>query len=273
MQMTQIKEATRTLSWSDLSKLWTPDSVKEDRQGVVRQLLSRAAAHQRSGQPAPGPEALETGYEEAIRRAVEGTRQAHARLSQEKRDAGRMFHLLEAYPPARRRIQARNDRRFQTWGFFECLAERSRDLMERDPQAAVETAELALAVAQGLPASVYGEERVYDFQAEALTLLTQARRVSGDLKAAGEALEHAGALLALGTGDLLAKAELESARAALLRDLGRPEEAEAAGRRAVSLAHRAGGPRDPRRRGLDESHSDLRRGGRTPIPAFRPRRH
>ncbi|MFL6194146.1 MAG: hypothetical protein ACJ75H_08240 [Thermoanaerobaculia bacterium] len=270
--MTQIEEATDTLSWKDLEKLWAPGTVREDRQDLVRRLMSRAGAHARSGEPAPGAAAFEAGYEEAIRRAVEGTRQAHTRLMQERREAGRMLHLLETYPPARRRIQARNDRRFQTWGLFDCLLGRSRDLLERDPLAALEAAELALAVAQGLPAALYGEERVHDFQAEALIALTHARRVAGDVKGASEALEHAGALLALGTGDLLDKAELESARAALLRDLGRPEEAETAGRRAVRLAHRAGGPRDARRRSADDP-SDLRRGGRPPIPAFRPRRH
>jgi predicted RNA polymerase sigma factor len=67
-------------------------------------------------------------------------------------------------------------------------------------------------------------------------------------------------MLAMGTGDLLEKAELESARAALLRDLGRPEEAEEAGRRALRLAHRVGGPkRSVLHRDLDDTAPHLRR--------------
>ena len=52
-------------------------------------------------------------------------------------------------------------------------------------------------------------------------------------------------MLAMGTGDPLEKAELESARAALLRDLGRPREPRQAGAPGAAAAHRAGGPQEP----------------------------
>jgi len=270
-------EETQTLSWSEIEELLQAETGREGRQGIVRRLLSRAARSQREGiaprEIAWPPEAPEA-YEEPIRRSIETTKRVREQRMQERRNAGRLWDLLESHPPARRRMLVRNDRRFQTWGLYDCLVERYHVLLEREPAAAAESAELALAVAQSLAPAIYGEERVRDFEGEALVLLGQARRVGGDLEGAGTALEQAGEVLRMGTGDLLERAELESARAALLRELGRPEEAELAGRRAVRLAHRVGGPRDRTApRSLDDTHPDLRHGGRFPIPAFRPRRH
>jgi tetratricopeptide (TPR) repeat protein len=273
--MTSTEEKTRVLSWTELGNLMRPEIGPEGRQAIVRMLLSEAARRRREGGAAPRePQWEEAAYEEPIRKAVANARHAQERLTQERRNAGRLWEILESHPPARRRILARNDRRFQNRGFYDCLIERVHAFLEREPAVAVEAAELALAVSQGLSPATYGEERVYDFQTEALVALGQARRVAGDLEGAEAALDQAAAMLGLGSGDPLEKAELESARAALLRDQGRIEEAEAAGRRALVLSHRAGGPRERnRQRSLDDSHPDLRRGRRFPIQGFRPRMH
>src|SRR3954464_9381308 len=242
------KETPHTLSWTDVEKLCQPEAAGEERREIVRRLVSRAARQPRRETPGAGlPDAARPGdYEDALRRAVERTRQSQERLTQEKRDADRLWTLLEGHTPARRAILIRNDRRFQTWGLFECLRERTLALLDREPAAALQSAELALVTAQSLYPALYGEERVHDFQAEALIALAQARRVAGDLEEAGTALEQARTVLAMGNGDLLEKAELESTRAALLRDLGRPEEAEEADRKALRLARRAGGPKRAR---------------------------
>jgi tetratricopeptide (TPR) repeat protein len=272
--MTSIEKNTQALSWTELGRLLQPEVGPEVRQAVVRTLLSEAARRQREGTSLHEPQWEEAAYEKPIQRAVAEARRSQERLMQERRNAGRLWEILESHPPSRRRILARNDRRFQNWGFYDCLIERAHHFLEREPAAATESAELALAVAQGLSTATYGEDRVHDFQTEALIALGQARRVAGDLGEAQEALDHAAAVLELGSGDPLERAELESARAALLRDQGRLEEAEAAGRRAVVLSHRAGGPRDrTRQRSLDDSHPDLRRGRRIPIQGFRPRTH
>lgn len=255
------KNVPQALSWADVEKLCQPEAGGRERQEIVRRLVSQAARNAWRGTPDAGlPDAAEPEeYEDALRRAVERTRQSHERLAQEKRDAERLWALLESHTPARRAILIRNDRRFQTWGLYQCLRERSQNLLEREPEAALQAAEWALVTARSLSPALYGEERVHDFQAEALIALAQARRVGGDLAAAGTALEQARTMLAMGSGDLLEKAELESARAALLRDLGRPEEAEEAGRKALRLAHRAGGPKRPGRlRDLDDTNPHLR---------------
>jgi tetratricopeptide (TPR) repeat protein len=236
------KETPQALSWTDVEKLFQPEAGGEERREIVRRLVSQAARRTPPGTGFPGA-ARPEDYEDALRRAVERTRQSRERLAQEKRDAERLWFLLESHTPARRAILIRNDRRFQTWGLFECLRERALALMDREPAAALQSAELALATAQSLYPALYGAERVHDFQAEALIALAQTRRIAGDLAGAETALEQARTVLAMGNGDLLEKAELESTRAALLRDLGRPEEAEEAGRRALRLARRAGGPK------------------------------
>ena len=252
------KDKSPALSWADLGKLFAPESG-QDRQEIVRQLIVQAAHNARQGTVPQAPAVPVDEYEEALRRAVQETRETHERLAEERRDAERLWNLLQSHPPTRRRFLIRNDRRLQTWGFYECLRERSQHLLEREPGAVLEAADLALTVAQCLSPALYGEERVYDFQAEALIVLAQARRVGGDLEGAATALDQARAMLAMGTGDLLERAELESARAALLRDLGHPEEAEEAVRKAERLAHRVGGPKEPdRRRSLEETDPGLR---------------
>lgn len=267
------QEVQPTLSWADVDRLSQPETGGEDRREIVRRLVARAAHNPQRAAASPWSVVPEAGgYEEALRRVVEATRQRQKLLMRERSDAGRLWNLVEGQPPARRRILIRNDRRFQTWGFYDCLLERYQILLEREPQAAIEAAELALAAAQGLSPAAYGEESVRDFQGVALIALGTARRVAGDLEGAQTALDQAGAMLAMGTGDLLERAELESARAALLRDLGRPEEAEQAGRRAVRLAHRAGGPKSPaKRRDLDDTDPHLRHKRRASISGFRPR--
>jgi len=257
------KDTPQALSWADVEKLLQAETGGRERQKIVRRLVWQAARNASRGMPGTAlPGAVEPErYEDSIRRAVEGTRRIQERLAREKRDADRLWHLLEGHAPARRGILIRNDRRFQSWGLYECLRERSHALLEREPGAALQAAELALVTAQSLSPALYGEERVHDFQAEALIVLAQARRVAGDLEGAGTALDQARAMLAMGTGDLLERAELESTRAALLRDLGRPEEAEEAGRKALRLAHRVGGPKRAadRLRDLDDTDPHLRR--------------
>jgi len=286
--MMQIETQTeQTLSWADVDRLSQPETAREDRQAIVRRLVARAALlardHTRDHQSETGAPAAQLpvppadpgeAYDAALRRAVEGTRQTHERLMQERRDAGRLWHFLESHPAAHRRILIRNDRRYQTWGLYDCLRERFHHLLEREPNAALEAAELALAAAQGLSPAIYGAASVRDFQGEALIDLGTARRIAGDLAGAQTALDQARAILAMGTGDPLEKAGLETARAALLRDLGRPEEAAQAERRAHRLAHRVGGMRERAEHHLlDDFHHDLKRERRASISGFRPRRH
>src|SRR4051794_19278040 len=97
MQIT--KETPQALSWADVEKLLQPETADRERQEIVRRLVSRAARNAPQGAPdalLPGV-AEPTRYEDALRRAVEGTRQTHQRLVLEKRDADRLWNLLEGH--------------------------------------------------------------------------------------------------------------------------------------------------------------------------------
>jgi tetratricopeptide (TPR) repeat protein len=271
--MMQIEKTPQTLPWADVESLLQPETAPEQRRILVRRLVSRAAHNVRRTESG-GMEPKVVDYDEALHSAFETTRKKQERLHQERRDAERLWHLLEAHSPARRRMLVTNDRRFQTIGLYECLLERSQNLLGSSSQEALEAAELALAAARGLNVSAFGEESSRDFQGAAQVAIGTARRVVGDLEGARMALDQAAVTLAAGSGDPLEKAELESARAALLRELGHPEDAERAGRRALRLAHRAGGPKKPfPKRELEEVEAHPRSARRVSISGFRPRRH
>ena len=256
----------RPITWSAIEKLM--NTGREDRQRSVRQLLAGAA---RNPEAEAGMAAEKAGhYDAAIRRALKGTQTIQGRVAQERQDAGRLWDTLEGHPPARRQVMVRNDRRFHTWGLFECFQQRYRHLLNEEPGAALEAAELSWTVAQSLDHAVYGDERVHDFQSSALIALANARRVNRDLKGAIAALDQAEAVLALGTGDLLDRAELESVRADLLQALGQSEAADAAQHRASRLRKRFGGLREH----VAEEHlqEPLHHRLHAAIPGFRPRR-
>lgn len=266
MEQLNMDTGKRSFTWGDVEKIFHAD--RADRQRIVRQLLADAGKS-----PASGAEiaAETTGhYDAAIRRALKKSQGVQSRLAQERQDAGRLWHALEGHPPARRQVMIRNDRRFQTWGLFECFQQRYRQLLDDDPEAALEAAELSWIIAQTLDHSVYGEERVHDFQSSALVALGNARRTMGDLEGAKVALDQAQAVLALGTGDLLDRAELESVRADLLQALGQPRASEDAQRRAGRLRKRAGGLRE--RLPEEALHEPLHHRLHAAIPGFRPRR-
>ena len=268
-----MNTTTRPVTWGEIEKLFQPQTDRQDRQHIVRQLLAQASRNlePRSEMPAHADTTGQGQYDAAIRHALQGTHKVHDRMMQERRNAGRLLHALEDHPPARRQVMIHNDRRFQTWGLFYCLQEKYRNLVGAHPEAALEAAELAWSVAQTLSHAAYGEERVHDFQVSALVALGNARRLNGDLEGAKAALGQAEAVLALGTGDLLDKAELESLKGALLHASGQPEAADAALRRAGRLRKRVGGMREHKPESelpLEPLHHRLH----AAIPGFRPRR-
>lgn len=271
MRQTEMNTTTSPVTWGEIEKLFQPQSSRQDRQHVVRQLLAQASRIvDRQAEPQTNAETA-GHYDAAIRQALKGTHRVHDRMMQERRDTGRLWGALEGHPQARRQVMIRNDRRFQTWGLFHCLQERYRAFLDDHPEAALEAAELSWSVAQTLSHDVYGEERVHDFQSSALIALGHARHASGDLQGAKEAFEQAEAVLALGTGDLLDKAELESLRATLLQASGQPDAAKVALRRAGRLQKQVGGVREHKPE-ADPPHEPLHHRLHAAIPGFRPRR-
>jgi hypothetical protein len=206
---------------------------------ALRRLLevatqARDEAARRSEPADPG------AYEEIFQRTLRGAGELRQRLLDEQKRAPAQWQALERHPQTRRLVRIRNDRRLQTWGFCKFLVERARMQAGNDPSAAVEAAELAVAVARCLEPAEHGEERIADFLASALAALAEARRQRRDLAGAWEAFAGACEHLQDGTGDPLEKAELGLLHERLLRDCGREKEADRAHERARNLFRRIG---------------------------------
>jgi len=224
-------------SWARFDHLLASRLTVRDRREVVRHLLN-----QRGREEDAPVQARDGEYDEVFAKVLRGVDEARRKLAEEKRQADAQWEALEGHPQARRLVMIRNDGRFQTWGLFDCLLERYREIAPNDPLAALESAEMALAVAESLDPARYGEERIADFRARAWAALGDARQNTADLASAREALEKACECLEGGTGDLLEKADVERLRAQILRGLGEEAEAERSSRRARILYHRIGQP-------------------------------
>ncbi|MFP5287485.1 MAG: hypothetical protein ACLGI9_17235, partial [Thermoanaerobaculia bacterium] len=194
---------------------------------VVRHLIEGAGESPEGSGAAPGSflerrNALEeeNRYSEAFRRVTLSLDDAQARITREKTAAPGQWALLEHHPQARRQVMIRNDKRLQTWGFFDFLLKKVRETVDRDPRNAATLAELADTVSGNLDPQVYGAERVADFRAAALAALGNARRLVGDLAGARVAFQQARIQLEVGTGDPLEDVNLSSLLANLLCELG-----------------------------------------------------
>lgn len=199
----------------------------------------------------------ESTYDEVFRRVETTLQGAREHISRELSVAGAQWQRLKAHPQARRLVMIFNDRRLQTWGLFELLLDQSRAQAASHPALGHELAQLALAIAERLPAETYGSERMADFRCAALTELGNARRLAGNLTGARIALAQAKIYLDFGSGDLLDKANLAQRQFELQRDLGDLEAAAAALDQAKLLFRMLG---DDRLRGV----TVLPRGGPPP---------
>jgi hypothetical protein len=209
--------------------------------GWMARLLAGNASLAEAERRGPNGCGSETGYDFVFQRVERGVREEHGRLSRERRAAGLLWSSLEVHPQTRRVFLIRNDRRFQTWGLYQCLLGRSRELSEDDPAAALEAAELALTITERLDPSRYGSARVADFRAAAFGALAEAKRRAGDLERARAALDQADECLEQGTGDPLEEAGIEALWSRLWCDLGEEEPARRSRTRASALTLRAGG--------------------------------
>ena len=154
----------------------------------------------------------------------------------EGRVSRRLAEVLE-FPRAERRERIGADERFQSPALCELLMASSR---QAEPSVlAVERAEAAVDVAERLDIRRYGEPFARALRIRAWTCLGSARRLAGDRRGAGEALEQAEPLLTEGE-DLLEEAELHELAACLEADRGGLEEAERRLDRALVLARSLG---------------------------------
>jgi tetratricopeptide (TPR) repeat protein len=109
-----------------------------------------------------------------------------------------------------------DDPEYQTWGFCQILLKTSRETAFDDPPTAVNFAELAVTVAQGLGAA-YDPCWVADLQARSYACLGNARRILGELRSAETAFREAQSRLRNSTGNPLVEAEILGMKSSLRR--------------------------------------------------------
>jgi tetratricopeptide (TPR) repeat protein len=167
-------------------------------------------------------------------------------LERERAQALGLFQEMAARSAEQREILVGNSPRFQTWGFYELLVDRSWEECTRNPAQAEELALLALKLSLKLDLDVYPEELVEDLRSRSWSHIGNSRRLRSDLRGAEEAFQKAYLHLKRGTGEPLERGNYLDLKASLWRDLRRFDDAIRLLQRAKSLFlavgddHRAG---------------------------------
>jgi tetratricopeptide (TPR) repeat protein len=185
-------------------------------------------------------------YGQALRDSEEVFHHREQILAQERMEAPGLFVELTAFSPEQRELVVQNTPRFQTWGIFELLVERTIETSIRSPAHAEGLGRLALRLSDSLDPDLYGLELIEDLRARAWAYIGNACRVRSDLQGAEEAFAFSYDHLKKGTKDTLERGILLDLEASLQRDQRRFDEALSLLRRAISIflqsgqQHRAG---------------------------------
>jgi tetratricopeptide (TPR) repeat protein len=123
---------------------------------------------------------LHPGYDDAIERAADRVSECLTDLLGEARDTDALFTELFRQPAPERRALVRRDLRFHSIKLCQRLEARSREMWFSDPVSALESAELAVEIAERLDAARYGSSLVEDAKATAWGYLGNSYRVSSD---------------------------------------------------------------------------------------------
>src|SRR5437763_2815260 len=168
------------------------------------------------------------------------------RPRKERDDAPGLFVELFEQPAEDRDLLLRDVPRFQTWGVFELLVERSLEASLQDPAFGEHLGMLALRLSNHLDSERYGAERIADLRARVWAFVGNAYRLRFDFQGAEEAFGQAYQELKKGTRDGLERAIFLDLKASLRRAQRRFDEALRLLRRAEDLflshgaRHRAG---------------------------------
>ncbi len=218
-------------------------STGSERQELVQHLIQCAPCRERLLRlPRPGTagsrySALD--YAQAFDAAASTLCGQAAALACERDAAVERISELTAAGPAEREALLREER-YQTWGLFELLVDRSQEASVEDPLWAQELASLALRLSDLLSRTLYRPELLEDLRARAWAYLGNARRLTSDLQSASEAFAAAEECLRKGTGDPIERAIVLDRRASLERDQRRFDAARATLERAVGIFLRSG---------------------------------
>ncbi|HVG09142.1 MAG TPA: tetratricopeptide repeat protein [Thermoanaerobaculia bacterium] len=161
------------------------------------------------------------GYRDLFRQVLlEARREGNERralLSRERKEAGQLWREIRDLGSQARLELVWEDPRFQSWGFFELLVDRSRSAVLEEPRKAEEMLRLALDVTEHLDPAKYGPGSIESAKARAWASLGNVLRVLADFRQAEQAFRQAEAHLASGWLDPLDEALLLEYKASLRR--------------------------------------------------------
>ena len=167
---------------------------------------------------------MENEYDEVLERSHQIVLNQALVLERERNEAPELFVELIEQSPKQREVLLRKNQRFQTWGLFELLVERSWEMCIPNPAYAEELGHLALRLSDCLHTR-YGADLIHDLRARAWGYIGNARRLRTDLQRAEAAFDQAHEYLLKGTGDPYERALFSHLKASLARAQRRFDEA------------------------------------------------
>lgn len=178
-------------------------------------------------------------YESAFRRAAETVRSLKESIDGEARRSVSLLSELLTEPPARRLERLDAEPRFHSLKLCQLFQERSRADWFEQPARGLESARVAVAIADHLDEGRYGSRLVADERARSWALLGNALRITRNLHDAEQALDQAARHHRL-TGDPLVEGEILGLTASLRYSQGRTEESLALLGRAIRVSREIG---------------------------------
>lgn len=177
-------------------------------------------------------------YDSAIRRAAETALSLKESIDEEARRSASLLPELLREPPERR-LERVDESRFHSLKLCQLFQERSRLDWFEEPARGLESARLAVAIADHLDAGRYGSGLVAEERARAWALLGNSLRINRNLRGAEQALQQAAGHHRL-TGDPLVECEILSFTASLRFTQDRRQDAIRLLDRAAAISREIG---------------------------------
>lgn len=156
-------------------------------------------------------------FRQVLCKARQEGEQRRSLLARERRDAGQLWRSFREMSAEARRERVWEDARYQSWGFFELLLDKSRWIVLEEPRKAEELLRLSLDVTEHLDPERYGPGSIDSAKSRAWASLGNALRVLADFRQAEQAFRQAEIHLAQGWLDPLDEALLLEYKASLRR--------------------------------------------------------
>jgi tetratricopeptide (TPR) repeat protein len=204
---------------------------------VLRHLLTGclvcqqdAGAAWKSTQPGSAPlpidPALDARYDEVLDRVFQRVERVERMLAKERSQARELLAFLEPHPIQRQRLMLHNSAKFRSRALCEELIEASQERGFKDPERALELADLAIEVSRMLPEDHCGADPAIQLESRAWAQSANAQRILGNLEVAERCFATAEELLAETNGvGIFDEARLYDLKASLRRDQRRWPEA------------------------------------------------